>query len=576
MRTSFGMRRDLPSFGLLTLAVVAALSPAVASAQISTVAGTGVGGFSGDGALATSAAIDGPRGVAWMPDGGFVFADFRNERIRRVSPTGLTTTLAGTGATCLPSTNPCGDGGPATQAQFNFVHGPAVLGDGSVVIADMLDNRIRRVDAQTGVITTVAGTGARGSSGDGGRATAAAINTPRGVATRGSDIFIPDSDNGLVRRVDGTTGVISTVAGGGAQAPPVAGGASVSATGADLGLPFSVGPTSDGGLLIADQATNEIDRVWPDGRITRVAGQGVRGDVVSSGDGGPASAAALSKPHSVVEVPGGPLAGGFLIAEMPPVTNPSAFPDNRIRYVGPDGTISTVVNGSGIADSSGDGGPALTARINGPRGLAIRPDGTFLIAEFGPPDFAQAGGDRVRLVTPDAPGTTPPPSPSPSPTVPTATPTPGAPTPTPGAPVPPSGTPTAPLPGTPVAPGAGTPSVPSAKAPFAIVIPSRNRRIAVSAQGRFRFAVGPHVQASTGTLVVERRGRGTSRSRRLAAASLRVRGGSVATAKLRLGPAARRLLARRRSLAARATVRLAPAGRQATVRRFDLVLVRRR
>ncbi len=390
-------------------ALSVSLSPVAAGAAVSTVAGTGVGGFSGDGGLAVSAAIDGPRGVAWMPDGGFVFTDFRNERVRRVAPGGQITTLAGTGATCGSPASACGDGGPATLAQFNFVHGVAVLGDGSVVIADMLDHRIRRVDAQTGVITTVAGTGAQGFSGDGGRATAAAINSPRGVATRGDDIFIPDSSNGRVRKVSGSTGVISTVAGGGAQAPPVAGGASVSATGADLGLPFSVAPTSDGGLLIADQLTNEVDRVGPGGNITRVAGQGVRGDFASGGDGGPASAAIVSRPHSVVEVPpGGPLAaGGFLIAEMPPNLNPAAFPDNRVRYVGPDGTISTVVNSSGIADSTGDGGPAITARINGPRGLAIRPDGTFLIAEFGPPDFAQTGGDRVRSVTLDFDTTAP-------------------------------------------------------------------------------------------------------------------------------------------------------------------------
>lgn len=246
-------------------------------------------------------------------------------------------------------------------------------------------------------ISTVAGTGTGGFTGDGGQATAAQINQPRGVSTNGSIILIPDSGNARIRSVS-SAGTITTIAGGGATKPGLT---AISATSALLGVPFSVAVMDDGSLLVADRQENEVDRVTIGGMITRVAGLGVNASVVSAGDGGAATVAAVSLPHSV-ERAGQMAPDGFLIVEMVPTANSGDYANNRVRCVAADGTISTVVNISGIAGSGGDGAAATAAQINGPRGIAVRADGSFLIAEFGPPDAsggaAGVGGDRIRLV----------------------------------------------------------------------------------------------------------------------------------------------------------------------------------
>jgi hypothetical protein len=331
-------------------------------------AGAGTGGFSGDGGAATAALIDGPRGVAWTPAGGFLIADRVNNRVRLVSPAGTITTVAGNGVPCPTGTDPCGDGGQATAAQLSSIHGVAVTPDGGFLIADTRDRRIRHVSA-AGVITTVAGIGKKGYAGDGGPAVSARISDVRGIAALPDGGFlIADSDNRRVRRV-GTNGVITTVAGNGTQGSGGDGGLAVNAS---LNLPFGVSPTGDGGFLIADPAAGRVRKVLSDGTIQTVAGNGRLG---FRGDGGPATAAAI-RPTAVAATPD----GGFLIAD-----NES----DRVRYVSPGGVISTVA-GTGAEASSGDGGRATQAGVHGPRGLAVRADGGFLIAEY--------DGDRVRFV----------------------------------------------------------------------------------------------------------------------------------------------------------------------------------
>jgi len=251
-------------------------------APITTVAG---GGSGGDGGPATGASVDYPNAVAVGPDGSLYISD-HNSKIRRVGPDGVITTLAGNGVVGYS-----GDGGPATAASLGNPWGVALGPDGSLYIADYSNNVIRRAGpvGPDGIrrITTVAGNGVNGqSSGDGGPAIAATVGAPLGVAV-GPDgsLYIGASPNNSIRRV-GPDGIITTVAGNGVRGYSGDGGP---ATAASLAAPYAVGVGSDGSLYIGDIGNNCIRRVGPDGIITTFAGKnGVAG---SDGDGGPATAA---------------------------------------------------------------------------------------------------------------------------------------------------------------------------------------------------------------------------------------------------------------------------------------------
>jgi hypothetical protein len=284
-------RRALVALGALALTGSAA--SAVAPGTITTVVGTGVVGATGDGGPAAAAEINHPRGLALAPDGGFVFADAFGETVRRVWPDGTITTIAGTGYAGFS-----GDGEPASATDLYLPHGVAFTSTGALLIADTLNQRIREI-APDGTMTTVAGTGVPGFSGDGGPATEAQIFAPRGIAALpGGGFLIPDSDNHRIRRVS-ADGTITTVAGDGVRGFSGDGGP---ATEAELNEPFGVAPTADGGFLVADAGDNRIRRVDADGVITTVAGDGVR---AYGGDGGPATAASLSSPHNVAPLPDG-------------------------------------------------------------------------------------------------------------------------------------------------------------------------------------------------------------------------------------------------------------------------------
>jgi hypothetical protein len=280
--------------------------------------------------------------------------------------TGTISTIAGSD----PFGDFTGDGGPATAAALNEPLGVAVMPKGGYLIADAGNDRVRRV-LPDGTIHTVAGTGMYGSSGDGGPATAAQFQDPLGVAALPDGGFlVADAGAGRVRRVfpDGT---ITTMAGNGIRGFSGDGGP---ATAAEIYDPNGLAVLPDGGFLIAD-GDYVVRGVLPDGIITTVAGTGVPG---SSGDGGPATAAQLDNPYSVAVTPD----GGFLIADTG---------NRRVRRVSPDGIITTVA-GTGVPGSTGDGGPATAAQLDAPTGLATTPDGGFLIADF--------FGDRVRAVSP--------------------------------------------------------------------------------------------------------------------------------------------------------------------------------
>jgi hypothetical protein len=296
-----------------------------ASGIITTFAGNGTQGFFGDGGPATQAWLNNPSGVTSDGTGGFLIADAFNNRIRRVDASGIITTVAGNSSQGFS-----GDGGPATQASLRYPSAVASDGAGGFLIAD--NNRIRRVDAN-GMITTVAGNGQHGFSGDSGFATQAELNGPSGVISDGTGGFlIADTGNSRIRRVD-ASGTITTVAGNGLGGYSGDGGP---ATQAQLAYPTGISPDGVGGFLIADSSNNRVRRVDASGIITTVAGNDDSG---FSGDGGPATQAQLYYPAGVASDG----EGGFFIAD---------YYNNRIRRVFNAGFLnpSTV-----YGDINGDG-----------------------------------------------------------------------------------------------------------------------------------------------------------------------------------------------------------------------------
>ncbi|MGH9000457.1 MAG: NHL repeat-containing protein, partial [Acidimicrobiia bacterium] len=248
------------------------------SGTITTVAGSGVEGYAGDGGPARSAQFNQPHGVAVDRSGNLYVADSGNNRIRRVDTRGVITTIAGTG---VPGA--AGDDGPAHAAQVKDPKALAMAGE-RLYIADTGNNRVRVIDLDTGVITTVAGVTRAGADGDGGPAERAALNSPRGVAVAGGEVYIADTDNHRIRKVD-DSGEISTVAGTGT---PGWSGDRGRATRADLHDPRAVAVDRAGNIYIGEELGQRVRRVDPDGVITTIAGNGMAG---FAGDGGPAARA---------------------------------------------------------------------------------------------------------------------------------------------------------------------------------------------------------------------------------------------------------------------------------------------
>ncbi|MEU9337088.1 RICIN domain-containing protein [Streptomyces sp. NPDC048290] len=322
---------------------------------ISTAAGTGTAGFSGDNGPATAAQLNRPYGVAVDSNGTVYFSDYNNHRVGKIATDGRISTVAGNGAAGFR-----GDGGPAASAQLNGPREVAVDGAGNLYIVDANNHRVRKV-ATNGVISTVAGNGAAGFSGDGGPATAAQLNLPLGVAaTKGGVLYIAEYNNHRVRRV-AADGVISTVAGNGAAGFAGDGGP---ATAARLNRPYGVAVDSAGNLYITDSENHRVRKVATDGEISTVAGNGTGG---FAGDGGPATAAQLNLPLGVVA----DSTGALWITD---------HRNHRVRKVTADGKMSTAA-GTGTAGFGGDGGPATSAQLNALYGLAVDSVDTVYIAD---------------------------------------------------------------------------------------------------------------------------------------------------------------------------------------------------
>ncbi len=330
---------------------------AQSAAAIETVAGNGAPGYSGDGGPAAAAQIDNSYGVAADGAGNLYIADTSNHRIRKVdASTGNISTIAGTGTGGYG-----GDGGLATAAQLDNPYGVTPDASGNLHIADTLNHRIRKVDASTGNISTIAGTGTGGYGGDGGLATAAQLNYPSGAALDASgNLYIADTFNDRIRKVD-TAGMITTVAGTGTNGDSGDGGP---ATAAQLNQPSGVAVDGAGNLYIADAPNHRIRKVDAAGVITTIAGTGSGG---FSGDGGAATAARLNQPASVA-LDG---SGNIYIAD---------WFNHRVRKVDAAGVITTIA-GTGSGGFSGDGGAATAARLNQPASVALDGSGSLYISD---------------------------------------------------------------------------------------------------------------------------------------------------------------------------------------------------
>ena len=277
---------------------------AIVHAQtISTIAGNGAAAYSGDGGLAIIAALNRPRGVAFDASGNMYIADELNHRIRRVTPGGVITTFAGTGTGGFS-----GDGGLAVNAQLFQPEDVFVDGSGDVYIADSSNHRVRKI-TPGGIISTVAGTGTFGFNGDNIAAGNAQLNRPTSLTVSASgDLYIADSSNHRIRKVAATNGIITTVAGTGVQGYSGDVGPATSAT---LRFPVGVALDSAGNLFIADASNHVVRKVTPaNAFIFTVAGNGAGAGTDQgsfSGDGGLATAAGLNTPEDIAVDPAGNL-----------------------------------------------------------------------------------------------------------------------------------------------------------------------------------------------------------------------------------------------------------------------------
>ncbi len=324
---------------------------------VSTIAGTGQPGFSGDNGPATSAALNAPEGVAVDSRGNIYIADAANSRIRKIS-NGVITTVAGSGAKINVTTD-----GPALQATFATPQGLAFDAAGNLYICDgdgsNNNNKIRRLSTG-GNVTTFAGSGFPGLSGDGGNALDAMLNAPSALAfDSAGNLYIADSGNLRIRRVS-TFGAISTAAGNGSYGQSGDGGPAVQAS---FGAPVAIAVDNTRNVYVGDTDGRRIRKIDPSGIIGTFAGNGVAG---FTGDGGAAVNASLAKPTGIVA----DVQGNIYFADVD---------TGRIRKIAPDGAITTFAGGG---TGTQDGLAATATALTDPNSLAIDAAGNIYVISF--------------------------------------------------------------------------------------------------------------------------------------------------------------------------------------------------
>ena len=344
---------------LVRLGLVFLLSGAVSAGEVETVAGTGVEERSGDGGLAVEAGVGGPFGVVVGPDGAVYVCEIAGHVVRRIDlESGGIETVVGTGE---PGYS--GDGGRAREAKVEEPYEVRFDANGHMFFVDMTQNVVRRVDAETGIITTVAGSGESGFSGDGGLAVEAKLNRPHSICLDGEgNLYICDIGNHRVRVVDLETGVIDTFAGTG-EKKPTPDGAAIEGT--PLNGPRALDFDGDHSLYLALREGNAVYRIDLESRMLHhLAGTGTSG---YSGDGGDATEAELSGPKGIALGPG----GDVYLADTE---------SHTIRVIRKaTGTIETLVGDGTLGD--GPDGDALKCRLARPHGVFVDGVGRVYIGD---------------------------------------------------------------------------------------------------------------------------------------------------------------------------------------------------
>ena len=329
------------------------------TANVYTVAGTGFRGFSGDGGPAVQAMFQRPSGIALDTVGSLYVADTWNHRLRRIDPwTGWVETLAGSAGSGYS-----GDGGIASEAVLNRPTGVAVDASGNLYVADTGNQRVRKIDLATGIVSTVGGIGTPGYSGDGEGGAAAQLARPRGLAVDATgNLYVADSANHRVRRIDSATGIITTVAGSGSPALRWTGG---NADEARMDYPTSLALDPAGNVLFID--SNRVWKLDAAGLVERLAGPAWS---ASPADGGASSEASFAYPQAIAVDTG----GNVYVADT--------WNHRVLRIAAATGTIESFA-GQGEEGDSGDGGAASEARLNRPRALAVDVAGNVFVADSG-------------------------------------------------------------------------------------------------------------------------------------------------------------------------------------------------
>lgn len=335
--------------------VIAMNEEVVPRFTISTVAGTGEQGNSGDGGPATDALIERPTSVALDSKGNLYIANEQIPRVRMVTPKGIITTVVGTDSTDVQD----GDR-PASETNLSNAYGIATDLDDNLYVLSRGHAKIFRIGAD-GIARHIAGTGESGFSGDGGPALKAQINYSNHlVADSTGNLFIADTANHRVRKIS-TDGIITTVAGTGKSGFSGDGGPALEA---ELGAPAAIAIDADGNLYIAEFFNHRIRKIATDGTISTIAGTGTSG---FNGDGQPALESQIGEPTGVAVDP----AGYVYISDQV---------NMRVRVVTPSGIMHTVA-GTGIQGHTGDGGPAKEAQTSNPDIIAFGPNGNLFIPD---------------------------------------------------------------------------------------------------------------------------------------------------------------------------------------------------